>query len=228
MSEKPAKSDYTADHGIPGAFEGETISRRKFMVKSAHGTGMIATSAILLPTIGFAAGPIFEDRNPRWQPIGDADEFPDDTYVPRVITISDGIGQTGKTTVYVRRRSTELDTDKLPKGFESEEFVVISTRCMHLGCPVRYTPPAQRFICPCHGGVYDFQGKVVGGPPVRPLDRFYNRIKNGKVEVGPRFSVNSELERFSPRLPGQAVDGIGQYVYPARPNERKLDSLPTD
>ena len=228
MSQHQSKSKYTADRGIPGAFEGETVTRRRFMVGSAHATGMIATSAVLLPAIGFAAGPIFEERNPRWQPIGAPDEFPDDTYVPRVITYSDGIGQTGKTTVYVRRRNPELDTDELPEGFEDEQFVVISTRCMHLGCPVRYTPPAQRFICPCHGGVYDFQGKVVGGPPPRPLDRFYNRVKNGQVEVGPRFSVNSELRRFSPRLPGQAVDGSGQYVYPARPNQRKLDSLPTD
>lgn len=226
MSDKSAKSPYTADRGIPGAFEGETVTRRRFMVGSAHATGLIATSAVVLPVLGFAAGPIFEDRNPRWQPIGDLDEFPIDTYVPRVITISDGIGQTGKSTVYVRRRSPK--DAPLPEGFEAEKVVVISTRCMHLGCPVRYTPPAERFICPCHGGVYDFQGKVVNGPPVRPLDRFYNRVRNGKVEVGPRFSVNSELERFSPRLPGQAVDGIGQYVYPARPNAQKLDSLPTD
>lgn len=225
VSDKQAKSPYTADRGIPGAFEGETVTRRRFMVGSAHATGIIAVSAVVLPAIGFAAGPMFEDRNPTWQPIGDPDEFPHDTYVPRVITLSDDIGQTGKTTIYVRRRNPELDTDKLPEGFEAEEFVVISTRCMHLGCPVRYTPPAQRFICPCHGGVYDFQGKVVGGPPVRPLDRFYNRVRNGKLEVGPRFSVNSELERFAPRLPGQAIDGIGQYAYPARPNSPELDEL---
>jgi hypothetical protein len=57
---------------------------------------------------------------------------------------------------------------------------------------------------------------VAGGPPVRPLDRFYTRVNNGQVEIGPRYSVNSELERFSPRDPGQPLDGIGQYLYPAR------------
>ena len=50
--------------------------------------------------------------------------------------------------------------------------MAISTRCAHLGCPVRYIQASQKFVCPCHGGVYDFQGKVQGGPPVRPLDRF--------------------------------------------------------
>ena len=88
---------------------------------------------------------------------------------------------------------------------------------MHLGCPVRWTSAAQRFICPCHGGVYGFKGEVDGGPPVRPLDHFYTRMRNGQVEVGPRYSVNSEFERFpSFRDPGQPLDGIGQYLYPGR------------
>jgi quinol---cytochrome c reductase iron-sulfur subunit, bacillus type len=44
----------------------------------------------------------------------------------------------------------------------------------------------------------------------------------GLVQVGPRFSVNSELRRFSPRDPGEPLDGIGQYLYPSRPTARKL------
>ena len=228
MPKKQTKSKYTADRGIPGAFEGETVTRRRFMVGTAHATGAIATSAILLPALGFALGPLFEEHKMRWQPVGTPDEFSNDNYTPKVITLTDGIGEAGKTTVYIRRRNPALDTDKLPKGFESEQFVAISTRCMHLGCPVRYTEAAQRFICPCHGGVYDFQGKVDGGPPVRPLDRFYNRVRNGQLEIGPRFSVNSELRRFSPRDPGEPLDGIGQYIYPSRPSIRTLDKLPTD
>jgi Rieske Fe-S protein len=228
VPKKQAKSKYTADRGIPGAFEGETVTRRRFMTGAVHTTGAIAASAFLLPALGFALGPIFEEHQQRWQPVGAPGEFPNDTYVPKVITISDGIGETGKTTVYIRKRNPKLDTDPLPKGFEAEQFVAISTRCMHLGCPVRYTEAAQRFICPCHGGVYDFQGKVDGGPPVRPLDRFYNRVVDGQLEIGPRYSVNSELRRFSPRNPGEPLDGIGQYLYPSRPSIRKLDHLPSN
>ena len=95
-------------------------------------------------------------------------------------------------------------------------FIAISTRCMHLGCPVRFVAASERFICPCHGGVYDFTGAVAGGPPVRPLDRFYTRVRDGQVEVGPRYSVNSEFKRFPDyRDPAQDLDGIGQYLYPA-------------
>ncbi len=65
---------------------------------------------------------------------------------------------------------------------------------------------------------------VTGGPPVRPLDRFYTRVRNGQVEVGPRYSVNGEFERFpSFRDPGQDLDGIGQYLYPGRFSTPKID-----
>ncbi len=213
------KSKYTLDRQIPGAFEGETVTRRRFMVGTAHGAGAIAASAFLLPALGFALGPIFEEHKQHWQDVGAVGDFPDDTYVPVTIQISAGIGETGKSTVYMRKHNEAID-GKLRDSYD--EHVAISTRCMHLGCPVRFVDAAQRFICPCHGGVYDFLGKVSGGPPVRPLDRFYTRIKNGRIEIGPRYSVNSELRRFSPRDPGEPLDGIGQYLYPSRPSIRKI------
>ena len=214
-----SKSKYTVDRQIPGAFEGETVTRRRFMVGTVHVGGAVAVSAIALPALGFALGPIFEEKEVEWQPVGPPDMFPAEEYVPKVITETEGIGVVGMTTVYMRRRNPEIDTEKAD---EYNEYIAISTRCMHLGCPVRYVAASERFICPCHGGVYDFRGAVSGGPPVRPLDRFYTRVRGGNVEIGPRFSVNSELRRFSPRLPGEDLDGLGPYIYPSRPTQRKL------
>jgi menaquinol-cytochrome c reductase iron-sulfur subunit len=219
MPRKPRKPPYTSERQIPGAFEGETVTRRRLMVGGAHLAGATATAAIALPALGFALGPVFEKVEFEWETVGRPEEFPADAYVPRVITTARNIGQTGKTTVYMRRHNPAFDG---PPKDDYDNYVAISTRCMHLGCPVRYVQASERFICPCHGGVYDFLGKVSGGPPVRPLDRFYTRLRNGRVEVGPRYSVNSELDRFSPRDPGEALDGIGQYLYPSRPTTRKL------
>jgi len=219
VPKKQAKSKYTLDRNIPGAYEGETVTRRRFMTGTAHLAGAAAASAFALPALGFAVGPIFEKHNAEWQVIGPPDEFPNDTYIPKTITIVTGIGQAGKSTAYVRKRNPAIDTE--PQD-QYNLFIAISTRCMHLGCPVRYVEAAQRFICPCHGGVYDKVGRVSGGPPVRPLDRFYTRVRNGKVEIGPRFSVNNELKRFSPRDPGEPLDGIGQFMYPSRPSVRKI------
>ena len=215
------KSKYTSERGIPGAFEGETVTRRRFMTGTTHAAGAVAASAFLLPAIGFALGPLFEKTPVRWEDVGAVDDFPDDTYIPRVFTEVPGMGEAGKTTAYVRKHNPSLD-GPVQKPVQYGQFVAISTRCMHLGCPVRYTSAAQRFICPCHGGVYNVLGERTGGPPVRPLDRFYTRVVNGRVQVGPRFSVNSELKRFSPRLPGEDLDGIGQYLYPSTPTMRKL------
>ena len=213
------KSKYTADRLIPGAYEGETVTRRRFMVGSANVAGAVAASAFVLPALAFALGPVFEKVDQPWNVVGRPGEFPDNTYIPKVITLNPNIGEVGKSTVYVRKRNPAID--KEPED-QYNHYVAISTRCMHLGCPVRFVDAASRFICPCHGGVYDFRGTVVGGPPVRPLDRFYTRVRNGFLEVGPRFSVNSELRRFSPRDPGEPLDGIGQYLYPSRPSEQKL------
>jgi Rieske Fe-S protein len=221
VSDKHSKqrSKYTLDRQIPGAFEGETITRRRFMTGTAHTAGAIAASAFTLPALGFAIGPIFKSTPHRWETVGTTSMFTDTNYVPAVVTLTPNIGEAGKSTVYVRRFNPEIDTDPYDKG---TPYIAISSRCAHLGCPVRWVDAAERFICPCHGGVYDLLGRRVGGPPVRPLDRFYTRVSGENVEVGPRFSVNSQLRRFSPRDPGEPLDGIGQYLYPARPGAQKL------
>jgi Rieske Fe-S protein len=196
------------------------------MTLTVHGAGGVAAAAFTLPALGFAAGSALFDRpSVRWQAVGKPDDFPADTYIPKVITEVSGIGDVGKTTVYMRARNAAID-GPAPEGIPgTADFIAISTRCMHLGCPVRYVEASARFICPCHGGVYDFTGKVSGGPPVRPLDHFYVRERNGNVEVGPRYSVNSEFKRFpSYRDPGQDLDGIGQYLYPGRFSTPKLDN----
>ena len=221
---RQTKSKYTSDRLIPGAFEGETVTRRRLMTGTVHVAGAVAASAFVLPALGFALGPVFEKHEQRWQAVGPVADFPDNTYVPKVITIVDGIGQAGKSTAYIRKRNPKIDTDK-PDIYN--QYIAISTRCMHLGCPVRFVEAAGRFICPCHGGVYNFEGKVDGGPPVRPLDRFYTRVRNGLLEIGPRYSVNRELKRFSPRDPAEPLDGVGQYLYPSRPTIRKLPPPPS-
>jgi len=215
----PPKSKYTSDRLVPGAFEGETITRRRLMGVTVQGAGLVAVSAFALPALGFSVGTAIFERPPvSWEAVGVPADFPDDTYVPKVVTTVQGIGEIGKTTVYMRAHNEEIDGPIDPDIPGGGQFIAISTRCMHLGCPVRYVEASERFICPCHGGVYGFDGKVDSGPPVRPLDRFETKVEGGRVMVGPRFSVNSQLRKFSPRDPSNHLDGLWQYLYPARPS----------
>jgi len=194
-----------------GYFEGESMTRRKVFAVAGGALGGIAGAAIVLPALGFAIAPIFDEPEEDWQAVGPLDDFVPETYVPRVITIVQGIGEAGKTTVYVRRGSADL-------GEDPDSYIAISTRCAHLGCPVRFVQAAGNFICPCHGGVYGFQGEVIGGPPVRPLDRFQTRVTDDLVEIGPRYSVTSQLEPVRARDPGEFTGGVWEYLYPPRPS----------
>jgi menaquinol-cytochrome c reductase iron-sulfur subunit len=195
----------------PGYFEGESMTRRTVFAIAGQALGGVAGAAVALPAVGFAIAPMFHRSRERWEAVGPAADFTEQTYRPVVTTLVEGIGEAGKTTVYVRRGSKDL-------GEDPSTFVAISTRCAHLGCPVRFVQAAGNFICPCHGGVYDFQGKVIGGPPVRPLDRFQTRIRAGQVEVGPRYSVTSRLKPVRARDPGEFTGGIWEYLYPPRPS----------
>ena len=116
---------------MPGQYEGETMTRRLMFSGGAMAAGGIATVAILLPAIGFAVGPVFEVEKAAWQAVGSPDDFFPDTYIPKTMTLVSNIGEAGKTTIYVRKGN--------PKLFPSEkagQIIALSTRCMHLGCPV--------------------------------------------------------------------------------------------
>jgi quinol---cytochrome c reductase iron-sulfur subunit, bacillus type len=195
------------------------MTRRTALTVGVQAVGGVAVLAVALPAVGFAVAPLFEEQAEPWQPVGPISDFSPDTYRSVVITAVEGIGETGKTTAYVRRGNPEItaDQDKYPPE-SPDEFIAISTRCAHLGCPVRFVQSAGNFLCPCHGGVYGFLGERIGGPPVRPLDRFQTRVTNGQVEVGPRFSVTNSLDPVRTRDPGEFTGGIWNVLYPPRPS----------
>jgi menaquinol-cytochrome c reductase iron-sulfur subunit len=217
LADAADKTNGSAGDGSPpkpapaGHFEGESMNRRRAFTVGGQAIGGIAGAIIVLPAVGFAIAPIFEKPDELWESVGPLDRFTDQTYKPVVFTIVEGIGEAGKTTAFVRKGSQKRGED--PNG-----FIAISTRCAHLGCPVNYVAAAKSFVCPCHGGVYDFEGKVIGGPPVRPLDRFQTRVSKRQVQIGPRYSVTSQLEPVRARDPGEFTGGIWNYIYPPRPD----------
>lgn len=64
------------------------------------------------------------------------------------------------------------------------ELRAFSAVCTHLGCIVKAEPTDHHALyCACHGGMFDQQGNVVGGPPPRPLPRYPVEVRDGQVFV---------------------------------------------
>lgn len=66
---------------------------------------------------------------------------------------------------------------------EGGEIVAISMLCSHQMCRVDWQPEDQRYLCPCHDGLFDADGEVVYGPPRRPLRRLTVRLEGDTAVV---------------------------------------------
>lgn len=68
-----------------------------------------------------------------------------------------------------------------------QEAMAFSPQCPHLGCIYHWEGERQdgaAFVCPCHASAFSAEGKVLGGPAPRSLDRYVTRIEGGKLLVG--------------------------------------------
>ena len=54
------------------------------------------------------------------------------------------------------------------KNKEGKEFIV-STKCPHLGCQLKWNADELSWDCPCHGSRFDYKGKLIGSPAVKDL-----------------------------------------------------------
>lgn len=62
------------------------------------------------------------------------------------------------------------------------EYHAYGQQCTHLACPVYYERRHGRLECPCHEGAFEVTtGRVLYGPPPRPLDLIELEVRNGEV-----------------------------------------------
>ena len=72
-----------------------------------------------------------------------------------------------------------------------DEYRAFAATCTHLDCIVEYQKKERRIWCNCHNGHYDLRGRVVAGPPPRPLATFKVDLIARDGAVGPRAIVVS-------------------------------------
>jgi len=88
------------------------------------------------------------------------------------------------------------------------EDEAISLTCTHQGCTVQQQTDGK-FLCPCHGALYDTEGQVISGPAKRNLPRFQiaQRTEEQVQLVGtPRQTnadtINADYYVFATDVPG--------------------------
>ena len=52
------------------------------------------------------------------------------------------------------------------------DFRAFAGTCTHLDCIVEFHKEPGRIWCNCHNGEYDLRGRVVAGPPPKPLESY--------------------------------------------------------
>jgi menaquinol-cytochrome c reductase iron-sulfur subunit len=63
---------------------------------------------------------------------------------------------------------------------DGKSFTVYNGHCTHLACSYGFDKDRGIFRCPCHHGVFEVKtGKVLDGPPPRPLDTLETKIEDG-------------------------------------------------
>ena len=63
------------------------------------------------------------------------------------------------------------------------EWRAYSAICTHLNCTVQFQDSTRQIWCACHNGFYDLNGKVVSGPPPRPLEEYSVHIRGEDIVI---------------------------------------------
>ncbi len=158
------------------AASAEELDRRKFLSGLIGVVAGIVGAVVAIPAIGYVVSPGLRraggDAN-AWITLGPAANIAPGAPTPFKYSrvIQDGWVKSSQSgTAYV-------------VSVDAEHMKVFSDRCTHLSCRVTWVGDRNGFVCPCHDGFFDIDGKVVAGPPPKPLDQFEHRIENGQLQI---------------------------------------------
>ena len=166
----------------------ERPTRRGVFIKIGMLLNFAAGLAIGIPVLRFLFSPKVRERRPgydSWVSLGSVSSFPIGetrfaTFRNPVVTPTDG--DTAKVSCWVR-------------NVDGQKFQVFAINCAHLGCPVRWFPQSNLFMCPCHGGAYYADGGRASGPPERGLFEYRYKVEGNAlyIEAGQMPTPGSPL-----------------------------------
>lgn len=152
------------------------MDRRKLLAGLMGFGGTVIAAVIAIPSLLAALHPGLTKRESEaWREVGNLTDFEVGKVQPAKVSVGreDWSRSLDTKLVYVWRRDDDAETP----------VVVYSRNCTDLSCPVHYDAGSECFFCPCHGGIFNKEGKVLAGPPPVPLYRYAVRIREGKLEI---------------------------------------------
>ncbi len=170
-ADPPLLSPKVAADPPPVHLEPSEQERRQLLTRLGILVGGISAAIVGIPSVAFLLG--LRKAPEIWRTLGAADSFPVGQTVEVSFLDSSPLpwsGVTAKTAAWLRREGPQ-------------QFTAFSINCTHLGCPVRWLPNADLFMCPCHGGVFYKDGTVASGPPPKALVTYPVRLRSGMVEI---------------------------------------------
>ena len=142
------------------------LARRRFLCGMLGGGTAALGAGVCAPLVGYV-GNLREEPPPDWLDIEEADYQLEPGTSNRV--------QYGRIPVLLLK-TPDAKPDGLPRVF-------VAT-CTHFDCTVDYDTKENLIVCHCHDGLYGVDGKVISGPPPRPLREFVSRKRdNGKLVI---------------------------------------------
>jgi menaquinol-cytochrome c reductase iron-sulfur subunit len=151
-----------------------TVNRRQFLSRFILAAAGTVAAALAVPLIGYFLSPTLKKKRQEVRiPLIATSDVPINTpiFVTYQETVQDG---------WVKGTES-MGAWVLTK--EGKTFVVFDPHCTHLNCLFAWNPGLKTFQCPCHGSVFDIDGKVLAGPAPRPLDHMQFTIQNGTIEL---------------------------------------------
>jgi Rieske Fe-S protein len=172
MSEEQVLEEHSNQERSPE--ESATVSRRWLLLKIGACFNAVVGMAVAVPVIRYLLSPAKPDNAYKsWVSLGPIDAFP--------------IGETRLTKFHNPvARAWDGETDGVAcwvRRIAAREFQVFAVNCAHLGCPVRWFPQSQLFMCPCHGGAYYADGSRASGPPERGLFTYDTLISAEHLQI---------------------------------------------
>jgi len=154
--------------------EANSLSRRWLLLKLGVLFNGVVGTMFLVPIFQYLFSPVKRDSAYRgWISLGAVDDYPvGETRLAKYVNPfrRSWDGETAGVACYVRRTA-------------ADKFQVFAVNCAHLGCPVRWFPQSQLFMCPCHGGAYYADGARASGPPERGLFTYEFKITDGEIQI---------------------------------------------